>query len=654
MCCSPSYKECPNNTKRASIPRESSRHHLYLQQKPSPHPPAPFPSRPASAAITAAPSPLPTAPHGACAAPSGRAAAGGGAPLRDAATRRGRPRRHFESVAGGRRRRSGEAPRPPGISRPGGSEAPEMAANRNLKQVRIENSSPAAPLGMVGGGGGGGGLKGLRGLEAESEAAAAAAMALVPGKEAGDEEQEGGFTIDIKSFLKPGEKSYTQRCRLFVGNLPTDITEEDFKRLFERYGEPSEVFINRDRGFGFIRLESRTLAEIAKAELDGTILKSRPLRIRFATHGAALTVKNLSPVVSNELLEQAFSQFGPVERAVVVVDDRGRATGKGFVEFAAKPPARKALERCSDGAFLLTTTPRPVVVEPMEQFDDEDGLPEKLMQKTQQYHKEREQPPRFAQPGTFEFEYASRWKALDEMEKQQREQVDRNIREAKEKLEAEMEAARHEHQLMLMRQDLMRRQEELRRLEELRNQELQKRKQIQLRHEEEHRRREEEMLRQREQEELRRQQEGGFKPNFMDNREQEMRMGDMGPRGAINMGDAFSPAPAGNQGPPPMMGMNMNNRGTLPGPAMGPGPSMGPEGAANMGTPMMPDNGTVHNERFPQGGPSQMGSPLVSRTGSETPQPPMSGVGAVSGGPGGFGRGNPGGNFEGPNKRRRY
>uniref|UniRef100_A0A2K6TUK6 Paraspeckle component 1 n=1 Tax=Saimiri boliviensis boliviensis TaxID=39432 RepID=A0A2K6TUK6_SAIBB len=268
--------------------------------------------------------------------------------------------------------------------------------------------------------------------------------------------------------------------------------------------------------FSLPKKESRTLAEIAKAELDGTILKSRPLRIRFATHGAALTVKNLSPVVSNELLEQAFSQFGPVEKAVVVVDDRGRATGKGFVEFAAKPPARKALERCGDGAFLLTTTPRPVIVEPMEQFDDEDGLPEKLMQKTQQYHKEREQPPRFAQPGTFEFEYASRWKALDEMEKQQREQVDRNIREAKEKLEAEMEAARHEHQLMLMRQDLMRRQEELRRLEELRNQELQKRKQIQLRHEEEHRRREEEMIRHREQEELRRQQEG-FKPNYMEN-----------------------------------------------------------------------------------------------------------------------------------------
>lgn len=38
-------------------------------------------------------------------------------------------------------------------------------------------------------------------------------------------------------------------------------------------------------------------------------------------------------------------------------------------------------------ALYLSRTPRPVIVEPMEQFDDEDGLPEKLMQKTQQYHK---------------------------------------------------------------------------------------------------------------------------------------------------------------------------------------------------------------------------------------------------------------------------
>lgn len=47
-----------------------------------------------------------------------------------------------------------------------------------------------------------------------------------------------------------------------------------------------------------------------------------------------------------------------------------------------------------------------------------------------------------------------RWKALMEMEKQQYEQVDRNIKEAHEKLEQEMEAARHEHQVILMRQGM--------------------------------------------------------------------------------------------------------------------------------------------------------------------------------------------------------
>lgn len=55
-------------------------------------------------------------------------------------------------------------------------------------------------------------------------------------------------------LLKPGEKTYTQRCRLFIGNLPNDITEEDFRKLFAKYGEPSEVFINKGKGFGFIRL----------------------------------------------------------------------------------------------------------------------------------------------------------------------------------------------------------------------------------------------------------------------------------------------------------------------------------------------------------------------------------------------------------------
>ncbi|XP_035265052.1 paraspeckle component 1-like [Anguilla rostrata] len=512
----------------------------------------------------------------------------------------------------------------------------------NLTPVNIQNSAPSPRP-----------LNAQRNLASPAAEQGAEMEGSTPASESVPESganESLEMILDLKSFRRPGEKTFTQRCRLFVGNLPTDLTEEDFRKLFAKYGEASEVFINRDRGFGFIRLETRTLAEIAKAELDGIVMRNRPIRVRFATHGSALTVRNLSPVVSNELLEQAFSQFGPVERAIVEVDDRGRPTGKGFVEFASKPAARKALDRCTDGAFLLTTTPCPAIVEPTDQFDDEDGLPEKILQKSAQYHKEREKPPRFAQPGTFEFEYSSRWKALEEMEKQQREQVERNISEAKEKLEAEMEAARHEHQLMMMRQDLMRRQEELRHLEELRNQELQKRKQIEMRHEEERRRREQ-MMRQSEQEEMRHQTDG-FKPSYMDNRDQDVRMGDVGPRGPLNMADAYNPTPGNANKAPPQMSIT------------GRGGALAAEGGANMGTPMMPpDTGTMRVDRFSHGtAPPSPGFPMGGRPGLEPQQQPPLGVvgsgpmGDGAGGPGGFGRASPGGgNFDGPNsKRRRY
>ncbi|XP_072532070.1 splicing factor, proline- and glutamine-rich isoform X2 [Salminus brasiliensis] len=381
--------------------------------------------------------------------------------------------------------------------------------------------------------------------------------------------QEVTAQSELKATLsllrKPGEKTYTQRCRLFIGNLPNDITDVEFRKLFAKYGEPSETFINQSKGFGFIRLESRALAEIAKAELDDVPMKGRPLRVRFATHSAALSVRNLSPFVSNELLDEAFSQFGVVERAVVVVDDRGRSTGKGIVEFATKPAARKALDRCSDGVFLLTSSPRPIVVELMEQYDDEDGLPEKLAQKNPNYQKEREQPPRFARPGTFEFEYSQRWKSLDDMEKQQRQQVEKNIREAREKLEAEMEDAYHEHQANLLRQDLLRRQEELRRMEEMHSQEMQKRKEMQLRQEEERRRREEEMMRQRElEEQMRRKREESYRMGgFMDNRDREMRMN---PGGGLGLADMPFGSP--NQ-KFQLSGMNFDSHQGMGGPASG-------------------------------------------------------------------------------------
>jgi splicing factor, proline- and glutamine-rich len=156
------------------------------------------------------------------------------------------------------------------------------------------------------------------------------------------------------SLAATQEKKFTGRCRLFVGNLPSDVTENEFRELFAKYGEVGECFINTQKSFGFIKLDTRLNAETAKQELDGYIFKSRNIRVRFASHGAAVKVKNISPYVSNEYLEQAFSIFGPVERAVVIVDDKGRPTGEGVVEFERKPAATQCINKCMDGCFILT------------------------------------------------------------------------------------------------------------------------------------------------------------------------------------------------------------------------------------------------------------------------------------------------------------
>ena len=66
-------------------------------------------------------------------------------------------------------------------------------------------------------------------------------------------------------------------------------------------------------------------------------------------------MKYLSPHISNEMLEEAFCIFGEIERAVVAVDDRGKPTGEGIVEFARKAHAMTALKRISEGVFLMTS-----------------------------------------------------------------------------------------------------------------------------------------------------------------------------------------------------------------------------------------------------------------------------------------------------------
>ena len=271
------------------------------------------------------------------------------------------------------------------------------------------------------------------------------------------------------------ERKFTGRCRLFVGNLPSDITEQEFKEIFTKYGEIGEVFLNAGRSFGFIKLDTRINAEHAKQDLDGFTFKNRCIRVRFASHGAAVRVKNLSPYVSNEYLEQSFSIFGTVERAVVIVDDKGRSTGEGIVEFERKPASIQCINKCTDMCFLLTSYPKPIVVEPLEQKDEEDGLPEKSIIRNTQYFAERDAQAHFAPPNSIEQTLSLKWRELYELEKQVIEEGKKRIDQAREMLEYEIEQALIDHKTMKLKEDLRAKQEELQRIEDMRKTEFQRR-----------------------------------------------------------------------------------------------------------------------------------------------------------------------------------
>jgi RNA recognition motif-containing protein len=80
--------------------------------------------------------------------------------------------------------------------------------------------------------------------------------------------------------------------------------------------------------------------------------------------GKRLYVGNLSYQVTDEGLEELFSQFGSVQKATVIQDHgTGRSKGFGFVDMADDDGARKAIqglhEKEQDGRALVVNEARP-------------------------------------------------------------------------------------------------------------------------------------------------------------------------------------------------------------------------------------------------------------------------------------------------------
>jgi cold-inducible RNA-binding protein len=77
--------------------------------------------------------------------------------------------------------------------------------------------------------------------------------------------------------------------KLYVGNVPFQITESELSQLFEACGTVEKVSIatdretGRPRGFAFIEMDTPEAAEQAIADLDGAELGGRNIKVSAAT-----------------------------------------------------------------------------------------------------------------------------------------------------------------------------------------------------------------------------------------------------------------------------------------------------------------------------------------------------------------------------------
>jgi RNA recognition motif-containing protein len=76
--------------------------------------------------------------------------------------------------------------------------------------------------------------------------------------------------------------------KLYVGNLPYGVTEDQLRELFSQVGEISDVAVITDRdtgrskGFGFVEMSTDEAAQEAINRFDGYTLDNRQIAVNIA------------------------------------------------------------------------------------------------------------------------------------------------------------------------------------------------------------------------------------------------------------------------------------------------------------------------------------------------------------------------------------
>ncbi|XP_027108575.1 heterogeneous nuclear ribonucleoprotein Q isoform X4 [Coffea arabica] len=168
-------------------------------------------------------------------------------------------------------------------------------------------------------------------------------------------------------------KGRTLRCslsetkyRLFIGNIPKVLTDNDFRKVIDDTGPGAETIElikdphnpNRNRGFAFVEYYNNACADYSRQKLSNTSFKLEgntptvtwadpkitPDHSAAAAQVKALYVKNIPENTSIEQLKELFQQHGEVTKVIMPPAKSGGKRDFGFVHYAERSSALKAIK----------------------------------------------------------------------------------------------------------------------------------------------------------------------------------------------------------------------------------------------------------------------------------------------------------------------
>ncbi len=168
-------------------------------------------------------------------------------------------------------------------------------------------------------------------------------------------------------------------ARLFVGNLPFDVTETDLRELFAPVGPLSYVFlpVDRDsgkrRGFAFIEFSDEAKAAEAMRRFNEQQFKGRPLALSEARARDARPAMGAPMKARAPRLPEAFDQGSGLGEPGPRRERRGRDDSRRFGKAANRnaraegvPKKGPRRERAGGRVFGLD-------VDDIEDFDEMTG-----------------------------------------------------------------------------------------------------------------------------------------------------------------------------------------------------------------------------------------------------------------------------------------